>query len=64
MKFKQKRRFYVRLCYDMFFFCFLFFSLPLNELNAVISVHRLRLTGTFQSFDQPCLVDFFQALFL
>ena len=56
MKFMQKRRFYVRLCYDMLFFltkCQL-----LNELNAVISAHRPQLTGNFQSFDKPCLVDF------
>ena len=37
-----------------------FFSLLLNELNAVISAHRLRLTGTFQSFDKPCLSIFFK----
>ena len=64
MKFMQKRRFYVRLCYGMLFFCLLFFSLLLNELNAVISAHRLQLTGTFQSFDKPCLVDFLQVLVL
>ena len=56
----QKRRFYVRLCYGMLFFFLLFFSLPLNELNVVISVHRPRLTGNFQSFDKPCLVVFLQ----
>ena len=58
MKFMQKRRFYVTLCYGMLFFCLLFFSLLLNELNAVISAHLPLLTGTFQSFDKPCLVDF------
>jgi len=63
MKLMQKRRFYVRPCYGMLFFC-LFFSLLLNELNAVISAHRLRLTGTFQLFNKPCLVDFLQVLVL
>ena len=43
------------LCYGMLFFCLLFFSLPLNEFNAVISAHRPRLTGNFQSFDKPRL---------
>ena len=58
MKFMQKRRFYIRLCYDMFFIltkCQL-----LNEFNAVISAHRPQLTGNFQLFDKPCLVDFLQ----
>jgi len=56
MKFMQKRRLYVRLWYDMFFFltkCQL-----LSEFNAVIAVHRPWLTSIFQSFDKPCLVDF------
>jgi len=47
MIFMQKRRFYVMLCYGMLFFCLLFFSLPLNEFNAVISAHRQWLTGNF-----------------
>ena len=54
----QKHRFYVRLCYGMLFFltkCQL-----LNEFNALISAHRPRLTGNFQSFDKPCLIDFLQ----
>jgi len=56
MKFMQKHRFYVRLCYDMLFIlteCQL-----LSKFNTVISAHRPRLTGTFQSFDKLCLVDF------
>ena len=36
MKFMQKRRFYVRLCYDML----LFLCQLLNELNAVINFQR------------------------
>ena len=58
MKLMQKHRFCVRLCYDMLFIltkCQL-----LSEFDAVISAHRPRLTGTFQSFDKPCLVDFLQ----
>ena len=58
MKFMQKHRFYVRLCYDVLFF--LTKRQWLNELNAVISAHRQRLTGNFQSFDKPCLIDFLQ----
>ena len=62
MRFMQKHRFYVRLCYGMLFFCLLFFSLLLNEFNAVISAHRPRLTGNFQSFDKLCLIDFLLVL--
>ena len=54
----QKRRFDVRLCYDMCFFltkCQL-----LSEFNSVISAHRPQLTDTVQTFDKLCLVDFLQ----
>ena len=43
----QKRRFYVRLCYGMLFFFLLFFSLLLNELNAVIQRTDRGLPATF-----------------